>query len=207
MRAKLYYKLARPDGYDFYTGNTIMYRGESYPHTVRVPNPDPNKGLCSSGLIHASRKPNDCFVGAKVPCSAYRVNGEAVVDTFDKSGFTELKILEEITDLDGLFGWRYSEAANPINPFKLSKRIPTDEDIELLRQWASVWDSVRVSVGAYIGSMFPIKEWKYIKHKRGEYPYQPVVDLWKRGLVPSFDGTTWRLHSGEKAEIMWEGKL
>jgi hypothetical protein len=54
------------------------------------------------------------------------------------------------------------------------------------------------SVGAYIGSLFNIWD--------GRYKFQPVVDLWKRGFVPSFDGTTWRLHSGKKAEIVYEMK-
>jgi len=43
----------------------------------------------------------------------------------------------------------------------------------------SVWDSV----GAYTGNFFSINKWKYIKHKKGEYPYQSAVDLWKNGLV------------------------
>jgi hypothetical protein len=69
--------------------------------------------------------------------------------------------------------------------------------------WASVWDSVR----AYIGSLFPaITKWEYVNHNPGVYPFQPVVDLWRRGLVPSYDGQTWRLHSGPKAEIVWEEK-
>ncbi len=74
--------------------------------------------------------------------------------------------------------------------------------------WASVgdsvWDSVWDSVGAYIGSLFPsIKKWKYIKHAKGEYPYQCCVDLWKRGFVPSFDGKSWRLHAGKDAKIVY----
>ena len=78
--------------------------------------------------------------------------------------------------------------------------------------WASVWDSVWDSVGdsvwasvwAYIGSLFPnIKKWRYIDHKKGEYPFQPLVDLWKIGIVPSFDGTLWRLHGGRKAKILY----
>jgi len=70
---------------------------------------------------------------------------------------------------------------------------------------ASVWDSVGASVRAYIGSMFPaIKEWKYYNGKAEGYPYQPAVDLWKRGYVPSFDGKTWRLHSGRNASIVFE---
>jgi hypothetical protein len=70
--------------------------------------------------------------------------------------------------------------------------------------WDSVWNSVRVSVGAYISSFFDLKEWKYIKHEPGENPFQPCIDLWEQGLVSSFDGKTWRLHGGEKAEILYE---
>jgi len=69
----------------------------------------------------------------------------------------------------------------------------------------SVRDSVEDSVVAYISSLFPnIKEWKYIKHKKGISPFQPCIDLWKSGFVPSFDGKTWRLHVGEAAKIVYE---
>ena len=172
-------------------------------------------------------------------------------------------------------GVNYMEARNPLNPLALPKRAPTAEDIALLRQYASVYDSVYGSVcdsvydsvygwvrdsvydsvrdsvydsvydsvrdsvydsvrdsvydsvrdsvydsvrdsvrdsvydsvWAYIGSLFPgVKEWKYAPPTDG-YPYQPWVDLWKRRLVPSYDGTVWRLHSGPQAEVVWEGKL
>ena len=69
--------------------------------------------------------------------------------------------------------------------------------------WASVGDSVWDSVGAYIGSFFRIPVWKYVKHPKGKYPYQPLVTLWNAGLVPSFDGTTWRLHGGKKAKVLF----
>jgi len=73
--------------------------------------------------------------------------------------------------------------------------------------WASVRDSVRASVWAsvraYTGSFFKIAQWQYIKHPKGKYPYQPLVQLWNKGLVPSFDGKTWRLHGGEKAKILF----
>ena len=85
--------------------------------------------------------------------------------------------------------------------------------------WDSVWDSVRDSVGdsvrdfvwdsvwfsvfGYISSLFPnIKKWKYINHKEGVNPFQSSIDLWHMGLVPSFDGNVWRLHKGEKAEVV-----
>jgi hypothetical protein len=69
--------------------------------------------------------------------------------------------------------------------------------------WASVWDSVWASVWAYTGSFFKIPVWKYVKHTKGRYPYQPLVTLWNQGLVPSFDGTTWRLHGGPKATVLF----
>ena len=75
--------------------------------------------------------------------------------------------------------------------------------------WASMWDSVRDSVGAYIGSFFnlPRSAWKYTENIKIEtYPFQPVVDLWMMGLVPSFDGKTWRLHGGKNRKVLWEGK-
>lgn len=92
------------------------------------------------------------------------------------------------------------------------------------RVWASVGDrvgesvrasvrarvsaSVRDSVGAYISSLFPnIEKWKYIDHEPGVNPFQPCIDLWYAGIVPSYDGKLWRLHSGKKASIIWEGTL
>ena len=60
---------------------------------------------------------------------------------------------------------------------------------------ASVWDSVWDSVRAYISSFFDIPY---------KYDFTPCVKLWERGLVPSFDGETWRLHSGGRAEIVYE---
>ena len=65
--------------------------------------------------------------------------------------------------------------------------------------WASVWASVRYAVGdsvwAYFSSFFAINY---------EYDFSSAVKLWEAGLVPSFDGTTWRLHSGESADVVYE---
>jgi hypothetical protein len=61
--------------------------------------------------------------------------------------------------------------------------------------WASVRDSVRASVWAYTSSFFDIKY---------KYDFSPCVKLWEAGLVPSFDRTTWRLHSGKKADVVYE---
>ena len=197
------YKLARTDGWDFYTGKTINYR-ENIGKIVKCPNPNLALGICSSGVIHASKNPNDCFVGASIPCSAYQVKGKPVCGDPQKWGFTKLFIIDEIIDLNKLFRWKYTEAVPPINPLRGNTKKPGPDDIELLYIWALVGDSVGASVWAYIGSLFPnIKKWKYVEHKNGEYPFQSVVDLWKRGFVPSFDGKTWRLHSGKRAKIVY----
>jgi hypothetical protein len=77
--------------------------------------------------------------------------------------------------------------------------------------WASVGDSVWDSVGAYLGSFFrlPRKEWQYTEGIKGgdACPFQPAVDLWEMGLVPSFDGKLWRLHGGKDGKVLWEGTI
>jgi hypothetical protein len=73
--------------------------------------------------------------------------------------------------------------------------------------WDSVWASVRDSVGACAGSLFNLKrkDWKYTEKLTGQsYPFQSAVDLWELGLVPSFNGTTWRLHGGPQAKVLFE---
>lgn len=71
--------------------------------------------------------------------------------------------------------------------------------------WGSVWGSVSDSTREYTSSLFPdIKTWKYVDHKEGKNPFQCGIDLWNRGFIPSFDGKTWRIHSGENTEIVFE---
>ena len=96
-----------------------------------------------------------------------------------------------------------------INPFTDCKKVkkPTKAQIELLREWDSAWDSVGVSVWnsvgdsvvdsvrAYCSSFFDIKY---------AYDFSSCVELWEQGLVPSYDGKTWRLRSGKKAEVVYE---
>ena len=111
-----------------------------------------------------------------------------------------------------------------INPLELPiVESPTEEQIEWLKQWASVRASVRASVGVsvwasvwdsvgdsvwvsvrdsvrdsvygYIGSFFDIGY---------KLDFSACVKLWEAGLVPSFDGTTWRLHSGKNADVVYE---
>jgi hypothetical protein len=61
--------------------------------------------------------------------------------------------------------------------------------------WASVRDSVGASVWAYISTFFAIEY---------QHDFSSAVKLWEAGLVPAFDGTTWRLHSGKSAYVVYE---
>ena len=109
-----------------------------------------------------------------------------------------------------------------VNPFELQPPSITDEHVRLLAAWNSVgasvrdsmgasvrdsvgasvwnsvgdsvWNSVGASVRAYISSFFTIK-----------YSHDPTsaVLLWDQGIVPSFDGTTWRLHGGRDAKVLY----
>ena len=115
-----------------------------------------------------------------------------------------------------IYHFDYKGVLKPINPLEIKMHTVSQTDKLNLKKWASVrvsvydsvkysvWASVGASVWAYISGMFPdIKEWKYAE-KLGEHPYQPCIDLWKRGFVPSFDGKVWRLHSGKDAKIVFE---
>ena len=70
----------------------------------------------------------------------------------------------------------------------------------------SVWDSVWSSFCAYVSSFLSLQDWKYIEHSPGENPFQPCIDLWERGFVPSYKGKVWRLHKGKEAKVVYEWK-
>ena len=119
-----------------------------------------------------------------------------------------------------------------INPLTIQSPEWSDKHLQLLKQWASVgasvgasvrasvWasvrasvrdsirdsvrDSIRDSIRASVSSYIFIEKWKYIDHEKGINPFQSCIDLWELGFVPSFDGEIWRIHSGEKAEIVFE---
>ena len=204
------------------------------------------------GLHYAYRPGRRVFVA--------EVRGQSRVFDCMKQRYEDIMLTDELTadqikqmaiDAEQRVGYRLPEVLFPVNPLLLPKAIPTDADIIMLKQWASVrasagfsvwdsvWDSVRASVwdgvgasvsasvsasvgasvwasvwasvrdsvSAYVGSLFPnITRWKYIAHEPGIYPFQSAANLWRRGLVPSYDGKQWRLHSGPTAEIVWEEK-
>ena len=81
-----------------------------------------------------------------------------------------------------------------VNPLTGRAKKPTPEQIQLLKDWASVLASVGASVLAYTSTFFDIK----YKHN-----FTPAIKLWDAGFVSSFDGKTWRLHSGKSAKIVY----
>ena len=242
-----YYKIARTNGWDFFTGRTINYRmalAEGKP--VSCPDPNPAAGLCSAGVLHASKRAEACFQGGELPCSLFIVRGNAVCSDSTKSGFIELEVVEELLP-ENFFRWRYAEALNPLNPLTLTPPVIDDAVLELLTAWDSVrdsawasarasarasvadsvgasawargWASVRASVGASVwasvadsvGASVGASVWAYIGYIfapvveawKERYPFQSAVDLWKLGLVPSYDGSVWRLHGGPRGGILY----
>lgn len=187
MDEGLYYKVAHESGWDFYTNETINYR-DSIGQTVRAPKTDKNGRKSDSLFLYASSKPS--LAGAWIPCSAYRVLGTPVVDEplgeHDIYRFEELEVIEEIADLDVFFGWNYTEAADPINPFGIAKQGISDDIVFLAGQWVSVYGLVCNAVrNAPLDPIF-------------SYIWQ-VVGEPTRGLVQSAVGSL--------GEAAWQSKV
>ena len=170
--------------------------------------------LCTSDVLHASEKALDALGYARtLDCNLYIVEGDPVVNDHNKSGFFSLKVIREIPDQakDGIFGFKYHETLHPVDPSTIESKV-TDEDVSSLKAWASVWDSVCASVWAsvraYIGSLFlGIETWKYNEHEKGKYPFQPAVELWKRGFIPVKVDGKWKLYhpvKGKPAILVYE---
>ena len=196
-----FFKLTNPDGTAFHDGTTRYELGKTVRKRKCV---DPE--LCTSTVLHASRKLMGALKYAKVPLAIWKVEGVPVVSDDDKDGFFFLTVREKIEPSDELLGFRYYEACHPVNPMLVQNDI-TDADISDLRSWASVGasvgDSVLASVGAsvgdsvlaYVGSLFPgIAKWKHVTHDKGVYPFEFAVRLWKRGFVAAKIGTKWHLY-------------
>jgi hypothetical protein len=74
--------------------------------------------------------------------------------------------------------------------------------------WASVGASVWASVGASVGASVWASVWVYISSFfdiKYKYDFSSGIQLWEKGLVPSFDGSIWRLY-GYQGRIIWEDK-
>ena len=119
----------------------------------------------------------------------------------------ELPAVERVTDeqIDWLKSWAsvWNSVRNSVGNSVWDPVWNSVEDVVWASVWevvwASVWDvdwdAVRVSVWAYFSSFFAI-EYKF--------DFSSAVKLWDDGLVPSFNGTTWRLHTGKDARVVYE---
>ena len=108
-----------------------------------------------------------------------------------------------------------------IHPFEDIQTLEvTKADIKLLKEWASVWASVGASVRASVWASVGASVWASVWASVGDsvwasvwayvatfvdtkykYNLTPAQKLWERGLVASFDGTSWRIHGYGGKEI------
>ncbi|MFA5753447.1 MAG: hypothetical protein WC910_10300 [Bacteroidales bacterium] len=111
-----------------------------------------------------------------------------------------------------------------VHPFELPEVTEvTAEHIQWLREWASVWSlvwsSVRSLVWSSVGSSVGSSVWSLVWSSVGysvwayfssffainfKHDYSSAAKLWESGLVPSFDGKVWRLHTGKDAHVVYE---
>jgi len=113
------------------------------------------------GLHYAYRPGRRVFVA--------EVRGQSRVFDCMKQRYEDIMLTDELTadqikqmaiDAEQRVGYRLSEVLFPVNPLLLPKAIPTDADIIMLKQWASVsasvgasvWASVSASVWASVGA-------------------------------------------------------
>jgi len=131
-------------------------------------------------------------------------------------------------------GYRVCEACYPVHPFEVNPMPLEDakkllEEWKKVRGsnrysvWNSVWDSVKVSVWDSVWASVWDSVWDSVSDSVWEsvrasswayfssffaiefiFDFSPAVNLWEAGLVPSFDGTTWRLHTGKPARVVYE---
>ena len=92
---KQYYKVARPNGFDFHTGNTINYR-DNIGKIVKCPSKSTQYEICSDTVIHASELFLDALFYGELPCSVFVLQGTPVVESENKHGFKSLKVIREI---------------------------------------------------------------------------------------------------------------
>ena len=222
----MYYKTTKRNGMSFH-GNMKYEVGK----TVEVEKCKNPQLCSSDVLHASAKPLDALSYARTLDCNLYEVEGNPAVEDDRKSGFFSLTIVREVPDSekDQVFGFKFNEALHPINPASIRRKVSA-KDIENLKLWdsvrdsvgdsvrdsvwasvwasvgASVWasvgDSVRDSVWAYIGSLFPgIETWKYNEHEKGKYPFQPAVELWKRGFIPVKVNGKWKLYHPIKDKL------
>ena len=230
----IYYKTTKRNGMSFH-GNVKYAVGK----TVRKRKSLNPQLCTSTVLHASAKAIDALSYAGMLDCNLYEVEGQPVVEADCKSGFFSLTVIREIPDSEKeqVFGFSYNEALHPVDPSWIENEVSA-QDLANLKiwasvgasvgasvwdsvgasvwasvrdsVWASVWASVRDSVWAYVGSLFPyIVKWQHIEHAKGIYPFQPAVDLWKRGFIPIRIDGTWKLYhpvKGKPAICVYEGE-
>ena len=208
---KKFYKLARPDGWDFPSGKTINYR-ENIGKVINCYTFNRREEFFGEAFIRASRKPDQAWF--EIPCSVYEVRGTPVRKNRygHEYSFSELKVERELQPSE-VFKWNYEEACNPINPFEIKTPKITDSHCYELEQWASVIQglinpspgfysnavafSISYSVGKYPTHYAVPAVWEFVKSSVGDTAWNLVRDsVWdliknstypKISFVPNLD--------------------
>ena len=154
-------------------------------------------------------------------CSHFNLN-EDVCNKYEYNPLTKMFTVDQINserdDSEAAEKWanrlNFKEIVEPliIKPIVTPLDLPkveqvTDEQIGWLKDWSSVWASVWALVGASVWASARASAWAYVSAFFAidyEHDFSSAVKLWEAGLVPSFDGRTWRLHSGERAAVVFE---
>jgi len=214
-----YYKAVQLDRTSHYDGATKWRKGS----VVRANNPSPPEtGPCGRG-IHCSPTLLDAVGWQRGPSRYYRVRPHKIIAAGDtKVRCNAVTVGSELSraEQDEIAGFKLWEANHPFNPFTRNpRRMSERKQIELVNDWASVWEfvkdsvwnsicgsfrssvgvsvwtsvrvsvwdsvmdlvgnsgwnSVKASVGAYTGGLFPaITNWRYIERPD---PWRPLLTL------------------------------
>ena len=130
-----YYKATRTDATSFFDGTTVWRVGR----ITRHPNPDPSKGLCSSGVLHIADAPGETLTGGNWPCRLFEVEPRSPLfsDGSHKHGCTAVKVVRELPAWQSL-----GPNGEAIVAFiERCRRLTKDESQQLNAARNAAWDA------------------------------------------------------------------
>jgi len=119
------------------------------------------------GLIYSLNKHKDNRV------FEVEMGGRSVINSEYKQGFEEQTIVRMLpkTEVRKLIkeqskkmDWDYYHACYPVNPLKINKPFDKDKALKLLKDWATVRDSVWASVGASVWASVGASVWASVRY-------------------------------------------
>ena len=167
---KQFYKVARPDGFDFCTGNMINYR-INIGKTASNPEKTESKELCTADVIHASEFFFDALYYGDLPCSIFLVEGKPVSKQSDKAGFKELKIIKEIPTANwqnafhSLMIWMLEDLKNNFD-CKIHKKA-TDAVNQAVQVFVNAQKTGKIDVFAALSAEYAVESAEYAVESAG----------------------------------------